>query len=124
LNETETENDNGEPPYNLEDEPKEMLRASWKNEMETYEEKTIPRILARHFKKIRGGLNMVMNRVATIFKMINDTNEEDEEYIQEAYTYSSFLLAKHIQDKIGKKFQKETYSEKYPKEIPLVCKKR
>jgi hypothetical protein len=58
------------------------------------------RILGRHFKKIRSGLNMVMNRVVAIFRMINDTNEEDEDYIQEAYSYGSFLLTKHIQDKI------------------------
>jgi hypothetical protein len=63
-----------------------------KNEMETYEEKTMSRILGKHFKKIRCGLNMVMNRAAAIFRMINDTNEEDEDYIQEAYTYGSFLL--------------------------------
>jgi hypothetical protein len=44
-----------------------------------------------------------MNRVATLFRMINDTNEEDEEFIQDAYTYGSFLLSKRIQDRIGKK---------------------
>jgi hypothetical protein len=58
---------------------------------------------------------MVMNRVAAIFRMINDTNEEDEEYIQEAYTYGSFLLAKHIKDKIGKKLPKGNVFRKIPK---------
>jgi hypothetical protein len=86
LNETETDNDNAEPPFNIENESKEILRASWKNEMEMHEEKTNPRILSRHFKKIRCGLNLVMNRVAALFRMINDTNEEDEEFFQDVYT--------------------------------------
>jgi hypothetical protein len=115
LSETETEKENTEPDFNLKGESKEMLRASWKNKMETYEEKTMPRILGRHFKKIREGLNMVMNRVAAIFRMINDTNEEDEEYIKEAYTYGSFLLTKHIQEKIGKKLPKGNIFRKIPK---------
>jgi hypothetical protein len=54
--EEETKNEK-EPPYNLENESKETLRASWKNEMETRIDKTIPRITSRHFKKIRSGLN-------------------------------------------------------------------
>jgi hypothetical protein len=41
-----------------------------------------------------------MNSVAVLFRMINDTEEKDEEFIEEAYTYESFLLSKHIQDKI------------------------
>jgi hypothetical protein len=80
LSETETENDNTEPPFNLENDAKEILRVSWKNEMEIHEEKTIPKILSRHFKKTRSELNLVMNRVAALFRMINDTNEEDEEF--------------------------------------------
>jgi hypothetical protein len=90
-----------EPPYNLENESKEVIRASWKNEMETHIDKTIQRITSRHFKKIRSGLNLLMNRVAALFRMINDTEEKDEEFIQETYTYGSFLLFKHIQEKIG-----------------------
>jgi hypothetical protein len=39
-----------------------------------------------------------MIKAAAIFRMLNDTNEEDEEYIQEAYTYVTFLLTKHIQE--------------------------
>jgi hypothetical protein len=74
--------------------------------MEIHEEKTIPRILCRHFKKIRSGFSLVMNRVSALFRMINDTNEEDEEFIQDAYTYGSFLLSIHMQDKIGKKLNK------------------
>jgi hypothetical protein len=42
-----------------------------------------------------------MNRVAALFRMINDTEEKDEEFIQETYTYGSFLLTKHIQEKIS-----------------------
>jgi hypothetical protein len=48
-----------------------------------------------------------MNRVAALFRMINDTEEKEEEFIQEAYTYGTFLLSKHIQEKIGKKLNKE-----------------
>jgi hypothetical protein len=32
--------------------------------------------------------------------MINDTEEKDEEFNQEAYTYTSFLMSRHIQEKI------------------------
>jgi hypothetical protein len=56
-----------------------------------------------------------MNRVASLFRMINDTNEENEEFIQEAYTYGSFLLSKHIQDKIGKKLTKGNVYRRIPK---------
>jgi hypothetical protein len=42
-----------------------------------------------------------MNRVASLFRMINDTQEKDEELIQEANSYGSFLFSRHIQDKIG-----------------------
>jgi hypothetical protein len=55
-----------------------------------------------------------MNRVAALFRMINDTNEEDEEFIQEAYTYGSFLLSKHIQDKIWKKLTKGKVYRRIP----------
>jgi hypothetical protein len=47
--------------------------------------------------------------------MLNDTNEEDEEYKQEAYTYVTFLLTKHIQEKIGKKIPKGNVYRKIPK---------
>jgi hypothetical protein len=83
--------------------------------METHEERTIPRINARHFKKIRSGLNLLMMKAAAIFRMLNDTNEEDKEYIQEAYTYVTFLFTKHIQDKIGKKIPKGNVYRKIPK---------
>jgi hypothetical protein len=43
LSETEEEKEI-EPPYNMNGESKEILRAEWKNEMETHEEKTIPRM--------------------------------------------------------------------------------
>jgi hypothetical protein len=74
--------------------------------METHVNKTIPRITSRHFKKIRSGLNLLMNKVTALFRMINDTEEKDEEFIQETYTYVIFLLSKHIQEKIGKKLNK------------------
>jgi hypothetical protein len=78
LTDTEEEKEkNAEPPYNLNGETMEILRASWKNEMEIYEQRTIPRIMARHFKKIRNGLSLVMSRAAAIFRMINEANEED-----------------------------------------------
>jgi hypothetical protein len=92
-----------------------MLRNTWKNEMEIHEEKTIQIILSRYFKKIRSGLSLVMNRVAALLRMINDTNEEDEEFIQEAHTYGSFLLSKRIQDKIGKKISKGNMFRRIPK---------
>jgi hypothetical protein len=114
LSDTEEEKEK-EPPYHIDGESKKMLRAAWKNEIETYEEKTLPRINARHFKKIRNGLNLLMIKTAAIFRMLNDTNEEDEEYIQEAYTYVTFLLTKHIQDKIGKKIPKGNVFRKIPK---------
>jgi phage-related protein len=66
------------------------MRASRKNEMETHIEKTLPRILTKHFKKTRSGLNNLMDRIAALFRMINDTEEKDEEFIQDAYTYRSF----------------------------------
>jgi hypothetical protein len=90
LSDTEEEKESAEPPYNLEGESMEVLRANWKNEMETYEEKTIPRIMARHFKKIRNGLNLVMIRAAAIFRMINDTNEEDEFKQEHIHTHRSY----------------------------------
>jgi hypothetical protein len=80
-----------EPLFNMENEFKEILRANWKNEMETRVNKTIPGITSRHFKKIRSGLNLVMNRVGALFRMINDREERDEEFIQGTYTYGSFL---------------------------------
>jgi hypothetical protein len=83
--------------------------------METHEEKTIPRINARHFKKIRNGLNLLMIKAAAIFRMLNDTNEEDEEYKQDAYAYVTFLLTKHIQDKVGKKIPKGNVYRRIPK---------
>jgi uncharacterized protein Veg len=75
------------------------MRASWKNEMETDIEKTISKILTKHFKKIISRLNHLMDRIATLFRMINDTEEKDEEFIQEAYTYASFLMSRHLQGK-------------------------
>jgi hypothetical protein len=68
--------------------------------------KTIPRITSRHFNKIRSGQNLLLSRVAALFRMINNTEEKNEEFIQETYTYGAFLLAKHIQDKIGEKLNK------------------
>jgi hypothetical protein len=88
LQETETKEEY--PPLNIELESKEAMRASWKNEMETHIEKTLPRILTKHFKKIRSGLNNLMDRIAALFRMINDTEEKDEDFIQEACTYASF----------------------------------
>jgi hypothetical protein len=113
----ESEDEKGEekePPFNLENESKEVLRASWKNEMETHIDKPIPRITTRHFKNIRGCLNLVMSRVTALFRMINDTDEKDEEYIRETYTYGSFLLLKHIQDKIGEKLNKGNVYRRIP----------
>jgi hypothetical protein len=78
LQETETEEES--PPFNIELESKEVMRASWKNEMETYTEKTISRILTKHFKKIRSGLNNLMDRIAALFRMITDTKEKNEEW--------------------------------------------
>jgi hypothetical protein len=37
--------------------------------METHVYKTIPRITSRHFQKIRSGLNLLMNRVAALFRI-------------------------------------------------------
>jgi hypothetical protein len=56
-----------------------------------------------------------MMKAAAIFRMLNDTNEEDTEYIQEAYTYVTFLLSKHIQDRIGKKIPKGNVYRRVPK---------
>jgi hypothetical protein len=93
LEESEEERDSkAESPFNIGNDSQEVMRVSWKNEMEIHEEKTIPRILSSHFKKIRSGLNVIMNREAALFRMINDTNEEDEEFIQEAYTYGAFYF--------------------------------
>jgi hypothetical protein len=115
LEESEEEKgEEKEPSFNLENESKEVLRASWKNEMETHIDKPIPRITTRHFKSIRGSLNLVMSRVTALFRMINDTDEKDEESIQEAYTYESFLLLKHIQDKIGGKLNKGNVYRRIP----------
>jgi hypothetical protein len=47
--------------------------------------------------------------------MINDTDEKDEEFIQDTYAYGSFLLSKHIQDKIGKKMNKGNVYINIPK---------
>jgi hypothetical protein len=47
-----------------------------------------------------------MDRIAALFRMIKDTDEKDEEFLQEAYTYPSFLMSRHIKDKIGKKINK------------------
>jgi hypothetical protein len=47
--------------------------------------------------------------------MINDTEEKDEEFIQEAYTYASFLMSKLIQEKIGKKINKGNVFRKMQK---------
>jgi hypothetical protein len=91
----------------MENESKEILGANRKNEMELHVYITIPRITSRHLKKIRSGLNLVMTRVAALLRMINDTEEKDEKFIQETYTYVSFLLSKHIQEKIGKKLRND-----------------
>jgi hypothetical protein len=99
----------------MENESKEILRVNWKNEMEMHVNKTIPRIAWIHFKKIRSGLNLAMNRVAALFKMINDTEEKYEEFIQETYMYGSFLLSKHIQEKIGKKLRNGNVHRNIPK---------
>jgi hypothetical protein len=56
-----------------------------------------------------------MNRVPGLFRMINDTEEKDEEFIRETYTYGSFLLSKHIQDRIGKKLNKGNVYMNIPK---------
>jgi hypothetical protein len=70
LEESEEEKGNEkEPPFNIENESKEILRTNWKNEMEMHVNKTVQRITSRHFKKIRSGLNLVMNRVAALFRI-------------------------------------------------------
>jgi hypothetical protein len=48
-----------------------------------------------------------MNRLVTLFIIINDTEEKVEEFIQETYTYGSFLLTKYIQEKIRKKLRND-----------------
>jgi hypothetical protein len=83
--------------------------------METHLDKTIPRITARHLKKIRSGLNVLMNRIASLFRMINDSKEKDEKFIQKP-TYDSFLLSKRIQEKIGKKLSEGNVYRNIPKE--------
>jgi hypothetical protein len=88
--------------------------------MKTHANKTIPRITSRHFKKIRSGLNLVMNRVAALFRMINDTEENDEEFMQETYIYGSFLLTKHIQEKIGKKLRNDNVYRNIPKKEGML----
>jgi hypothetical protein len=47
--------------------------------MEAHLDKTIPKITSRHFKKIWSALNLLMNRVTALFRMINDAEEKDEE---------------------------------------------
>jgi hypothetical protein len=83
--------------------------------METHNDKTISRITTRHFKKIRGDLNLVMSRVANLFSIIHNTDEKDEEFIQETYTYGPFLVSKHIQEKIGKKLKNGNVYKNIPK---------
>jgi hypothetical protein len=63
--EEETKNEK-EPPYNLENESKETLRASWKNEMETHVDKNIPRITSRHFKKNKKWLKFTNEKSGSI----------------------------------------------------------
>jgi hypothetical protein len=61
LEESEEEKGNErEPRFNMENEFKQILKASWKNEIDTHLNSTISRIISRHFKKIRSGLNLVM----------------------------------------------------------------
>jgi hypothetical protein len=114
--ESEEEKGNEEElPFNIDNESNKILRANWKNEVEMHVSKTIPRIISRHFKKIKSGLNLVMNRVAAIFRMIKDTEEKDEEFIQEPYTNDSFLLSKQIREKIGKKLRNGNVYRNNPK---------
>jgi hypothetical protein len=47
--------------------------------------------------------------------MINGTEEKDEEFIQEMYTYGIFLLSKHIQENIGKKLGNGNVYRNIPK---------
>jgi hypothetical protein len=94
LQETETEEES--PLFNIELESKEVMRANWKNEMERHTEIKIPRILTKHFKKIRSGLDNLMEQRAALFSMSNDTEGKGEEFFQETYNYASFLMSKNI----------------------------
>jgi hypothetical protein len=92
------------------------MKASWKNEMEIQIEKTMPKILTRHFKKIRSGLNNLMCRIAVLFRIINDTEEMDEEFILETYTYSSWQST-------YKKNRKENQQTEYARIISKIERK-
>jgi hypothetical protein len=91
------------------------MRGICRNEIESYVERTISRILTKQSKKIRSGVGNVMDRVTSIFRMINDTEEREEDFIQEAYTYATFLLSIHIQEKIGKEIKKGNTYRPIPK---------
>jgi hypothetical protein len=83
----------------------------WQAEIDEAQMKTIPRILAIHYKKIAPGLKTLFHNIMLIFKKINHFHitgktEIEVEYIQMAYSIMTFRLKKHASDKIGKKIPK------------------
>lgn len=69
------------------------MRREWKNEIYAHIERTISRIQARNFKKMRSGRKNLMDRNASILRMLNETEEKCMDFIQEAYMFIPFLMS-------------------------------
>jgi hypothetical protein len=73
--------------------------------------------MPKHHKKIMEGLKLVMNRITRNFKKINalgitGVTETQKEYIHASYKLMTFLLKRHISEKIEKKIS----NKKVPRE--------
>jgi hypothetical protein len=90
---------------------KEMLERMTAWSIEKDDLVFIPRIYVKNFKKIKAGLRKVFNDIAVLFREINvnhifGINQVEKDYIQAVYTRMTYLLRRHIWEKISKKVDK------------------
>jgi hypothetical protein len=74
---------------------------------------TVPRIQRSHFKKLKGGLKLVFDRNANIFKRLNENNitgnnDEERTIIEMISRCMTRRIKKHIAERIGKDPEKAT----------------
>ncbi|GMO19733.1 MAG: hypothetical protein Ta2E_10780 [Mycoplasmoidaceae bacterium] len=79
----------------------------WEEQEKSYKWNTIPRIRSKQINKLKQGFSLVLKEIKDIFIKINSLQLShktliEKEYIQAAYNRFTFLLRKHISEKIGK----------------------
>jgi hypothetical protein len=93
---------------NLDDQTMIMRITNWEQDEGRSELEFIPRIYVKNFKKIKQGLRKTINEIGILFReiiinMLFGTTDLQKQYIQAVYARMTFVLKRHIFEKIGKK---------------------